>query len=66
MGKGDNRTKRGKMFRGTKGKTHLGKKPPTPVKPEPKPAAKAPRVPREQRDQTAPPAASPAEAPAEA
>lgn len=65
MGKGDKRTKRGKMFRGTKGKTIPGKQPPAPVKTEPKPAAKAPRAPRASSDQTAPPA-PPAEPPAEA
>jgi ribosomal small subunit protein bTHX len=62
MGKGDKRTKRGKLFRGTKGKTIPGKKPPAPAKPEVKPAAKAPRAPREPREQTTPPAAPPADA----
>jgi|GEM_PF-507084 len=46
MGKGDKRTKRGKLFRGSRGKPIPGKPPPAPPKPEPKPApvkAKAPR-----------------------
>ncbi len=46
MGKGDKRTKRGKLFKGSRGKTFPGTPPPAPPKPEPKPAsakAKAPR-----------------------
>lgn len=58
MGKGDKRTKRGKMFRGTNGKAIPGKKAVAPAKSEPKAAAKAPRAPREPREQpAAPPAA---------
>ncbi len=54
MGKGDKRTKRGKLFRGTKGKSIPGKQPPAPPKPEPKPVvAKAPRPPREPKEQPA-------------
>lgn len=37
MGKGDKRTKRGKLFRGSTGKPNPGKKPAAPAKPEPKP-----------------------------
>ncbi len=33
MGKGDSRTKRGKLFRGTHGNPHPSKPPPAPVKP---------------------------------
>lgn len=63
MGKGDKRTKRGKLFRGTKGKPVPGKKPPAPIKPEPKPvAAKAPRPPREPKEPTAAAPAPAAEA----
>ena len=39
MGKGDQRTKRGKIYRGTHGKTHSKKEPPKP-KGEPKPASR--------------------------
>jgi ribosomal small subunit protein bTHX len=53
MGKGDKRTKRGKLFRGTSGKAVPGKKPKAQPKPEPKPAAKAPRAPREPKEQPA-------------
>ena len=48
MGKGDKRTKRGKLFRGSKGKPNPGqRKKVAAPKPEAKPAAKAPRAPRE-------------------
>ncbi|HZQ06362.1 MAG TPA: 30S ribosomal protein THX [Anaerolineae bacterium] len=47
MGKGDKRTKRGKLFRGSHGKPNPGNRHGAPVKPEPKPAAK-PKAPREQ------------------
>ncbi len=57
MGKGDKRTKRGKLFRGSHGKT-LKRKSAAP-KPEAKPApARAPRQPRPQP--TAPPEQAPA------
>lgn len=52
MGKGDKRTKRGKLFRGSKGKLSPAKRPAVVVKAEPKP--RAPRVPKE------PPAPAPA------
>lgn len=51
MGKGDKRTKRGKLFRGSNGKSVPGKKPAQPPKPEPKPVAKAPRPAREPKEQ---------------
>jgi ribosomal small subunit protein bTHX len=66
MGKGDKRTKRGKLFRGSRGKTVPGKQPPAPTKPEPKPAAKATRAPREPREPAAAPPAPVVEAEAEA
>jgi ribosomal small subunit protein bTHX len=53
MGKGDKRTKRGKLFRGSKGRSVPGKKPKVSAKPEPKPAPKAPRAPREPREPAA-------------
>jgi ribosomal small subunit protein bTHX len=56
MGKGDKRTKRGKLFRGSRGKTTPNKKTRAPVKVEAKPAAKA-RAPREPKEQPTPPAA---------
>lgn len=56
MGKGDKRTKRGKLFRGSKGKPNPGKRPPAAPKPEPKPVAKAPRAPREPKEAPAAPA----------
>lgn len=55
MGKGDKRTKRGKMFRGTNGKVIPGKKAVSAAKSEPKAAAKASRAPREPREQPAAP-----------
>lgn len=55
MGKGDKRTKRGKMFRGTNGKAVPGKKAVSATKSEPKAVAKAPRAPREPREQPATP-----------
>ena len=61
MGKGDKRTKRGKLYRGTNGKTNPGKMAARPAKPEPKAAVKAPRAAREPRETAAPP---PAPAPA--
>lgn len=66
MGKGDKRTKRGKLFRGTNGKPNPGKIVVPVAKPEPK-AVKAPRVPREPREATtaAAPAAEAAPAAAE-
>lgn len=48
MGKGDKRTKRGKLFRGSKGKSFPGKPPPAPPKPEPKPAPVKTKAPRPQ------------------
>lgn len=57
MGKGDKRTKRGKMFRGTNGKSIPGKKVTPAAKTEPKAAAKPPRAAREPREQ---PVAAPA------
>ncbi|GIL15896.1 MAG: hypothetical protein BroJett039_10690 [Chloroflexota bacterium] len=48
MGKGDKRTKRGKLFRGSHGRTHPGTPPPAPPKPEPKPAPVKARAPRSQ------------------
>jgi ribosomal small subunit protein bTHX len=50
MGKGDKRTKRGKMFRGSRGKSLPGKKVRA-TKTEAKPAAKPKREPREQPTQ---------------
>lgn len=60
MGKGDKRTKRGKLYRGTNGKTNPGKKVVAPAKPEPKPATKAARAPREVREPVSAPPAAPA------
>ncbi|MCC7164203.1 MAG: 30S ribosomal protein THX [Anaerolineae bacterium] len=57
MGKGDKRTKRGKLFRGTTGKPIPGKKAVAAAKTESKTPAKAPRAPREPREQPAPPPA---------
>lgn len=51
MGKGDKRTKRGKLFRGSHGNAVPGKKPAQAPKPEPKPVAKAPRPAREPKEQ---------------
>ena len=59
MGKGDKRTKRGKLFRGTRGKIFPGTPPPAPPKPEPKPAAakvKTPRVQPAAPEEATPPA----------
>lgn len=61
MGKGDKRTKRGKLFRGSNGKTVPNKMKARPAKVEPKAAAKAPRAPRAAAE--AAPAAPAAEAP---
>lgn len=57
MGKGDKRTKRGKLYRGTNGKTNPGKKMAHPAKPEPKAVVKTPRAPREPRETATPPPA---------
>jgi len=57
MGKGDKRTKRGKLFRGSHGKRNPSNRHAAPAKPEPKPAAK-PRTPREQPAVSAPPPAA--------
>lgn len=62
MGKGDKRTKRGKLFRGSKGKAVPGRQPARAAKPEPKPAAKAPRAPREPKEPKEQPAAETAPA----
>jgi ribosomal small subunit protein bTHX len=49
MGKGDKKTKRGKLFKSSHGKSNPRKQTKAPAKPEPKAAApRAPRVPREQ------------------
>jgi 30S ribosomal protein S31 len=48
MGKGDKRTKRGKLFRGSRGKSVPGKSRAAAAKPEVKPAAaRVPKPPRE-------------------
>ena len=48
MGKGDKRTKRGKLFKKSRGKTFPGTPPPAPPKPEPKPASAKAKAPRPQ------------------
>lgn len=61
MGKGDKRTKRGKLFRGSNGKTTKLKERAAPAKTEAKPA-RPPKPPREQpaaAPVTLPPAESP-------